>query len=306
MSGLRQIFKILAEAADSSRINLIMWLCPHKTITFEEARRMLLYKPPSANDDYMEKVFRCEDRACSTSLGHGIAHRGRGNWHAVGLITEITLLVVSDCDDHVQTIRQHFTTNRIKLALAQLDFPLCRHLRTRDPVVYNHYTPNCTTHLRMDGPAMDCKCPPPPGAHRTTRHHRHYEDRHFKNCQKCLELPFVDTCFCFRTRHRTVDGTRKLILSIDIWQDLGDLNKDTDQGWTCHAQSPAQTELYSQQWQRWIDYRHGTIAGWETRPATPIFEETTNESTPDERRSPLGKCISLLHKVFSTKLLTSH
>src|SRR5271156_3805225 len=105
-----------------------MWLCPHKTITFEEARRMLLDKPPSANDDYMEKVFRCEDRACSTGLDHGIAHRGRGNCHAIGLITEITLLVVSDCDDPVQTIRQHFTTNRIKLALAQLDFPLCRHL----------------------------------------------------------------------------------------------------------------------------------------------------------------------------------
>ena len=79
---------------------------------------MLLYKPPSANDDYMEKVFRCEDRACSTSLGHGIAHRGRGNWHAIRLIMEITLLVVSDYDDHIQTIRQHFTTNQIKLALA--------------------------------------------------------------------------------------------------------------------------------------------------------------------------------------------
>lgn len=306
MSGLRQIFWILAEAADSSRINLIMWLCPHKTITFEEARRMLLYKPSSASDDYIENVFLCEDRACSTSLAHGIAHRGRGNWHTIGLLTGITLLVASDCGDHVQTIRRHFTTNRIKLALAQLDFPLCRHLRTSDPVVYNHYTPNCTKHRRMDGPAMDCKCPPPPGAHRTTRHRRDYEDRHFKNCQKCLELPFVNTCFCFRTQHQIVGGTSKLILSLDIWQDLGDLNKDTDQGWTCHAQSPAQTELYSQQWQRWMDYRHGTMAGWETRPATPIFEETTNESTPDERRSPLSKCISLLHKAFSTKSPTSH
>lgn len=159
MSGLRQIFQILAEAADSSRINLIMWLCPHKTIKFEEARRMLLYKPPSANDNYMEKAFRCEDRACSTSLSHGIAHSGRGNWRTIGLITENTLLVVSNCDDHVQTMCQHFTTNRIKLALAQLDFPLCRHLRTSDPVVYNHYTPNCTTHRWMDGPPMDCKCP---------------------------------------------------------------------------------------------------------------------------------------------------
>jgi hypothetical protein len=306
MSLLWQIFQILAEAADSSRINLILWLCPHKTVTFEEARRMLLYKPPSANDNYIEKVFRCEDRACSTSLDHGVAHNGKGNQHTIGLITEITLLVVSDCDDHVQTIRQHFTTNRIKLALAQLDFPLCRHLRTSDPVVYNHYTPNCTKHVRMDGPPMDCECPPPPGAHRTTMHRRDYEGRHFKNCQKCLELPFTDTCFCFRTRHQIVDGTRKLILSIDIWQDLGDLNKDTDQGWTCRAQSPAQTELYSQQWQRWIDYRQGTMAGWETRPATPIFEETTNESTPDERRSPLSKCISLLHKAFSTKRPTSH
>ena len=88
------------------------------------------------------------------------------------------------------------------------------------------------------------------------------------------------------------------MLSIDMWQDLGGLNKDTDQGWICHAQSPAQTELYSQQWQRWIDYRHGTMAGWKTRPATPIFEETTNDSTPGERHSLLSKCISLLHKAF--------
>ena len=304
MGGLRQNFQILPEAADCSRTNLTMWLCPHKTITYEEARRMLLYKPPSPIDNYME-VFQCEDRACSTTLRHGLAHRGRGNWHAIGLITEITLLVVSDCDDHVWIIRQHFTANRIKLALAHLDFPLCKHLRTSNPVVYNHYTPNCTKHLRMGGPAMGCKCPLPPGTHRKIRHRRDYEVRHYKNCQKCLELPFADTCFCFRTWHRTVGGIRKLILSIDIWHDLGCLNRDSDQGWTCHAQSPVQTELYSQQWQRWIDYRHGTMAGWETRPATPIFEETTNESTPDEHRSLLSKCISLLHRALRTKRPTS-
>jgi hypothetical protein len=250
---LWQIFKILAEAADSSRINLIMWLCPHKTITFEEARRMLLYKPPSADDDYMEAVFRCEDRACSTSLLHGIVHRGRGNRHAIGLITEIALLAVSDCDDHIETIRQYLTTNRIKLALTQLDFPPCRHLRTSDPGIYNRYTPNCTAHLRMDVPAMDCRCPLPPGAHRTTKHSGDYEDYHFRHCLKCLEPSSVDTSFCFQTRHRIVDGTGKLILLIIIWQDLGHLNKDTDRESTCHAQSPAHAELYSQQWQRWID-----------------------------------------------------
>jgi hypothetical protein len=105
---------------------------------------MLLYKPPNAEHAYEETIFPCEDLTCSAALDNGIVHRLNSR-HALTLTTRITLLKVEDGDDPVQTTRQYFTTNRIKLAFTQLDFPVCSHLRTSSPFIYNHYTA-CTEH----------------------------------------------------------------------------------------------------------------------------------------------------------------
>ena len=273
-----------------------LWLCPHKSITYEEAQRMLLYKPPAAEDDYEEKIFPCEDPDCAIALNSNIKHRGKGRQHALTLTTEITLLIVSDYDDYVQTTRQYFTTNRIKLALMHLDFPICRHLRTSDAFVYSHYTPECTEHQGTYPTVMDCTCPRRKGDPRTAR-----TDHHYRCCQDCLKAPLGESFFGFRTAHFVDGGRRILVLLLDLCRDLGNLDSGTGPAWTFYALSPTQTKLFSQQWQRWMEYRRGTMAGWEVRPATPISEETTIETTRDERRSLPSKCMSLLHKAFRAK-----
>jgi hypothetical protein len=256
---------------------------------------MLLYKPPDAKDGYEESIFPCEDITCAALLDNDIIHRLKG-CHALTLSTRIVLLTVRNCYDPVQATRQYFTTNRTKLALTQLDFPLCCHLRTSNPFIYNHYTPACTEHQALDENVSLCTCSCWKGGSGTAR-----IDDHYRCCPECLKSPLADTIFGFRTAVFEEDGVRTLVLILHLCRDLGELNSCTHLGWTYHTSSSAQTKLLSQQWQRWMEFRRGTIAGWATRPATPIFEETITENTHDEHRSLLSNCMSLWRKVFRPK-----
>jgi hypothetical protein len=259
---------------------------------------MLLYIPPDANDGYEETIHTCEDSTCSATLDHGILHCFKSR-HSLMVITRIALLVVQDCEDPVQATRQYFTTNRIKLALTQLDFPVCSHLRTSSPFLYNHYTAACTEHQAIEDAVWSYTCSFWKGVSRKPCIEDDYEC-----CPECLKYPSGFTLFGFRTFYFKEGGVKKLLLALDLHRDLGYLDSCTDPGWTSHTSYSVRTKFLSQEWQRWMKYRRETITGWETRPATPIFEDITIENPRAEDHSLRSKCMSLFRKDFRAKGFT--
>lgn len=268
--------------------DLNLWLCPHKVIKYEEARQMLLYKPPDAEHNYEEIVFPCENSACSFAVESTIRHRLISS-HTVTLATSILLLVVDNCYDPAEIIRRFCTTNRIKLALTKLDFPICKHLRTSDPFVYNHYTPKCTEHQGLDGSLSACSCgkfePRALGL-----------DEHYRYCPECVKYRTVHTMFGFRTSLCGEGGVKSLILCLDLSRHLGRLDDYARPEWTLHAIDSAQAACISWQWERWMEYRR-KISGRETWPATPIFEGMTIKHLHDEFHSLFSNFLSWMRKL---------
>lgn len=250
---------------------------------------MLLYKPPEAPHNYEEIVFHCGNSACFDEIESSIRHRLIGS-HTVTLTTSIHLLTVDNCHDPAQIIRRFCTTNRVKLALTNLDFPICKHLRTSSPFVYNHYTPKCTEHEGLDGSRSACSCgkfePRALGL-----------EKHFRYCPECVKYRTVHTMFGFRTELYEKDGVKSLVLFLRFYRHLGRLDDCTRPEWTLHAIDSAQATFISRQWERWLEYRCKTISGWETRPAIPISEDMTTKHLHDEHHSLFSNFSSCMHKL---------
>lgn len=90
-------------------------------------------------------------------------------------------------------------------------------------------------------------------------------------------------------------------LALEWSRDLGPLDSPTRTGWRLHALYSAQTEFTARQWQHWMRYKTGTLAEWQTRPATSIFEAVTEHDPPNESRGLHNKHLSLLLKTYCWK-----
>jgi hypothetical protein len=64
------------------------------------------------------------------------------------------------------------------------------------------------------------------------------------------------------------DGVKRLVLVIDLYRDLGPLDRPTEPRWLHYARTSATVRVFSWEWQDWMKYRHTKMAKWETTPAS--------------------------------------
>jgi hypothetical protein len=224
---------------------LLLWVCPHKCVTLDQARAMFLYRPPDAKNGYMERLRACYDAYCSYDIINSLLHSFHDQ-HTLTLRTNIILLRIQGCGDYDEAAKRCFTVQRVSLALSRLKFPMCRHMRTNASHAIDYFNPSCIYLPKGDGTDVPCTC----------RVHgypfSHAGDHHFRACLECRGEG-CETVFGFRACATTQDGRRDLLLQLELWRSLGCIENSHAPGWRCHAYGEGMTHQIAQDWQLWID-----------------------------------------------------
>jgi hypothetical protein len=224
---------------------LLLWLCPHTCLTLDQARVMFLYRPPDAENGYGESFRTCHDKYCCFEVSNGVIH-SFVDQHTLILRTHLTLFRVQGCEDYNEASKRSFTVQRVGLALSHLKFPICRHIRTDDFHVLDHFTPSCIYLPKEDGTKVPCTCKnlECPGSHTGKQHYRACLDCRREGCY---------TAFGFLASPTSWDGRRDLELHLDLFRDLGCMENSHAPGWRCHAYDKGSMDQIAQNWQLWID-----------------------------------------------------
>jgi hypothetical protein len=104
-----------------------MWPCPHVSNTFEQAKRLFLYKPPDAKHGYCERLQTCED-ACKGYMDTLILHYLKDEPPALVIRNIIHLFWMDEVRDPVKILKSRTTADRLHTVISNLRLPLCRHL----------------------------------------------------------------------------------------------------------------------------------------------------------------------------------
>ena len=237
-----------------------IWLCPHRQVTHQEARKMLLYCPPDAGDEYSETLPPCPScLTCSDYVSTSLLHSFKGQ-HTLTLRTEVTLLSVSSYTKPIAATRC-FSFDRVVLALSKLDLPLCAHLSASDSEVQRHHRYYCFLLEALGQPPEKCVC------HPGTWHSRPY-GAHFKNCKDCYQ---GGTCtqFGLIAREKLLDGRPVMCFLLVIFRELGtcmrERKDEIPQAWLMHTSleffrhSPAELE---KTWKEWVGFMAKRSKRW--------------------------------------------
>jgi hypothetical protein len=224
---------------------LLLWLCPHTCVTLDQARAMLLYRPPDAEDGYSERLRTCHDKYCGLDVTNSVLHSFHDQ-HTLILRTNLTLFRIQGCEDYNEASKRSFTVQRVGLALSHLKFPICRHIRTDNFHVLEHFTPSCIYLPKEDGTDVPCTCRNPEYPH------SHTGNNHYSACLGCRKEGCY-TAFGFRACPTSWDGRKDLLLRLDLFRDLGCMENSHAPGWRCHAYDEGEIDQIAQDWQLWID-----------------------------------------------------
>lgn len=224
---------------------LLLWVCPHTCMTLDQACAMFLYRPPDAEDGYIERLCTCHDEYCSFEVTNSVLHSFHDQ-HTLMLRTNLILLRIQGCEDYNEASERSFTVQRVSLALSHLKFPMCRHFRTDSSHVLNSFNPSCTYLPKGDGTDVPCTC-----------RVRGYPfsragDHHYRACLDCRKEG-CKTVFGFRACATTWDGRKDLLLQLDLWRGLGRMENSHAPGWRCHAYDEGKIDQIAQDWQLWVD-----------------------------------------------------
>lgn len=215
---------------------LLLWLCPHTCVTLDQARVMFLYRPPDAKGGYTERLRTCHDSYCTFEVNSSVKHSFHDQ-HTLTLRTCLTLLLIQGCEDYHEASERFFTVRRVGLALSRLKFPICRHITTEDSYVLEHFTPSCF--YSRDDKNGEYLC-------------SHTGKQHYRQCFDCRDRGCY-TAFGFRSCPTSWDGTKNLLLQLDVYRDLGCMENSHTPGWRCHAYGKGKIDQLAQDWRLWID-----------------------------------------------------
>jgi hypothetical protein len=224
---------------------LLLWLCPHTCLGLDQARAMFLYRPPDAEDCYLENLPCGHDKYCCFEIINTLIHTFSVQ-HILVLRTCITLFRIQGCEDYDDASKRSFTVQRVGLALSHLKFPICRHIRTDDFHVLDHFTPSCIRLPKGDGTEVPCTCK----NREYPNSHTGYQ--HYRVCLDCCREG-CHTTFGFRACPTSWYGRRDLLLQLDLIRDLGCMENSHAPGWRCHAYDKGKIDQIAQDWQLWID-----------------------------------------------------
>jgi hypothetical protein len=230
-----------------------LWLCPHETISFEQAKKFVLYHPPDAKECYQERLKdtcpHCDNNLVTNHIRMTIPQG------EITLLTTIGLWAAHGVEDAEACTRLRITPSRVEDILAGLDLPICAHLRTNDWRVTSCWR-QCNMHLRIDGTESRCYCE----ARRCSP--MRTEGPHYRPCIPCYREGTY-TNFGFKSWHHVVKGKKCMNLRLYIFRDLGCLDSSTDPPWRLHSASPADLAYMPLIWREWLQASKAQAQRWE-------------------------------------------
>ncbi len=227
-SSRRKRKTIICQAMANSRL----WLCPHRSLTFAEAKKMLLCRPPDAQDRYTGFPGVCANTSCDIS--NWVIHR-LGTSPSVQLRTWILLFELVDCDDPLRAIRQHVTTDRVNLALSKLDILICGHLELSDTVVSKRIATSYMQPKRREEPEEKLLI------------------QHNTDCSAC-RAQGDPTEVCVAYRH-CVEGEKKVLyVEVNTLRDLGSFDSTRHPTWMCHKVQEEELPALLANWEEWMEF----------------------------------------------------
>ena len=201
-----------------------IWTCPHTFLSATEARKMLLYRPPDASEAYEERLPPCPQ--CASHLSVTLQHKFPQGEHRITLRTDITLWQVQNYSCPVSATKS-FSRDRIALALAPLDLPLCQHVRIKHSTVAGCRRCNCLQLQMLNGEDVPCAC-----WESLLPSHESYipHGQHFGACRVCWRAGTM-TQAGFQAREMETNGTKMLNLALVIFRDIGALKWHSETSW---------------------------------------------------------------------------
>ena len=241
---------LMLSTADSL---LSVWICPHRALSYEEAETQLLYCPPNVGDDYVEDLPPCPK--CSDHISTSVLHVGLRGTHMIALNTEIRLFSAHGYSDAAAAMRC-FSEDRIALALATLDLPMCAHYLTSNRRVSRLHPCFRFQFEELGKAAQRCSCGPGDTI----------IPYHSRPCLECkAEKTMTD--FDLIAREILLDGKRNLTLFLAVVRDLGSFQRRggaTSPSWTLHASldTKRHADKFEKMWIEWLSFVDERAKGW--------------------------------------------
>jgi hypothetical protein len=231
-----------------------IWLCPYVSNTLEQARILLLYKPPDASHGYMEEIRTCGN-ACNGNMNARVIHY-LTEPPALSIMNLIRLFEVEEVRDFVKTIKSRTTADYLHTVISNLRLPLCRHLYVSDLLVGK------TLPLPNDVSTRESACPCSEGAIPWPPRFRHFLScPRYAVCQAC-HTEGSYTAVGLLAMNNEKHGAAKLFLQLAVFRELGCVMDESEPGWKCHALSSSTLADAQENWVRWIQSVKGERPQW--------------------------------------------
>jgi hypothetical protein len=194
-----------------------IWLCPHKSLDFEEAQRLALYLPPDTERYYTERLRVCPCREIVNMVRQNIKSK------TTSLVTWVPIWDIQSVGDAKACIRHLLRPERIEQLLCSLNIPICIHLRTSDWQVATCYR-GYNIFKKLDEKFRSGYC------HNNRNNPLSPDAPHMAPCLKCHGAG-THTLFGFTTIHIEMDGEECLFLELCIIRDLTGVNELETPSW---------------------------------------------------------------------------
>lgn len=296
-------FKSMQHVAPSaSSASPGIWLCPHKSLNFEEAQRLALYLPPDTATHYAERLRICPCWEINNVI------RQNAKSKTTSLATHVPIWEVRSVEDAEASIRHLFHPHRIEQLLCSLDVPICAHLRTSDWQVATCYR-GYNLFKKLDQAFTPDHC------HNDRSNALSPDTPHTAPCLKCHKAG-TQTLFGFNTAHANATGGGNiLILELCIIRNLTGLTDLDSPSWEMHSSTPAiPSEIRPYSWDCWQDERDRMTQLWMDALEVGTIPEVTLDAIQAEIKAirdiilepriaqkSRGRFTSFFKKIINTK-----
>lgn len=237
-----------------------IWLCPHVSNTFEQARTLFLYKPPDAKHGYAEWTKTC-GKPCRWNIDTRVVHY-LTEPPALALRNFIRLFEMVDVRNYVNALKSGTMVDHLHTAISNLRFlrlQLCKHLCLSDLLAGK------TLALPNDVLREGWCCGCPGGDILSSPRFRHFLScRVYTVCQACHTEGSYTAVALVAVATESKDDAAKLSLTLDVWRELGCAMDESDPGWKCHALSSSTLADVREDWVRWVQLANSKRPQWNT------------------------------------------
>lgn len=255
--------------ADPSPPSLRLWLCPHRSLSINSARKIFSSTAPNT----IRLIPHCHPTTCHSDITT-LVETSDASPPFYTLRTFISLITIGTTSSAkaLKSLRPTLPKFLIKQLLPHLNIPICRHLSLSNNAVAHIYKPRRVTLME--------------------------EEPIYRFCRPCTNLD-VGSGFAFvENPYPHIPSTETnptFNLAIEIVRSVGTLSDPTDPHWNLRALPPDMDSL-ADRWSEWLAESGRLMQDYFPRHSGDTLKETQNSKTGLglSRCERLGSCFSKL------------